>query len=204
MEERIVASRTNLPRTSAGRRGPTLGRWFGRYTVVLLPLLVCTGMLALACGSREAEQGATENEQAESDTTRTPRAATEGRDLSGLDVCALVPGEEVAGLLGGTLGGDPRSRVYPGASTECSYAIEGEGPTEFVLVFLYPPSHFELFATDAEDRQDIDGLGDRAYATTIGGLHQVYVLVEGDVTVDARAGTIDEARRLAELVLSKL
>jgi hypothetical protein len=159
-------------------------------------LATIVGAVALACGSAGREQTPGEKGSAS-------RVAA-GRDLSSLDVCALVPGEEVAALFGGTLGRESRSKIYPGASTECSYAIEAGGPTKFVLVFLYPPSHFELFASEEEERQEISGLGDRAYAAPIGGNHQVTVLLEGDVTVDARAATVDEAQQLAELVLTKL
>jgi hypothetical protein len=166
----------------------------GPLPMFLLASIV--GVLALACGLAEREPVASE-------TDTTPPAA-EGRDLSNLDACALVPGTEVAALFDGTLSGEPRSTIYPGASTECSYAIEAGGRPQVALVFLYPPSYYELFAEEGEGRQEVTGLGDQAYATTSSGIAEVHVLVEGDVTVDARAGTVEEARRLAELTLSKL
>jgi hypothetical protein len=159
-------------------------------------LAAIVGMLALGCGTAEREPDA-------SDTDTAPPAA-EGRDLSSLDVCALVPGEEVAALFEGTLAREPESTIYPGASTECDYVIEAGGRTQVALVFLYPPSYYELFGDEEGERQEIAGLGDGAYATTSSGIAEVHVLVDGDVTVDARAGTVEEARRLAELTLSKL
>lgn len=159
-------------------------------------LVVNMAMLNVACVADKADPSASE-------TSPTPSAPA-GRDVADLDVCALVPGAEVAALFDGTLAGEPHGAIYPGASTECSYAIQAGGRNQVALVFLYPASQSELFGTEEEEKQEIKGLGDRAYATTGGGIAEVHVLLEDGMSVDARADTVDQARRLAELTMSKL
>lgn len=167
---------------------------FGLTPAVFLVLTMA--MLGVACATDEADPSTS---QADS-TLPTPT----GRDVTSLDLCTLVPGTEVAALFEGTLNGEPHGAIYPGASTECSYAIKAGGRSQVALVFLYPSSQSELFGTEEAEKQEIEGLGDRAYAITGGGIAEVHVLLEDGVTVDARADTVELARRLAELTISKL
>jgi len=136
-----------------------------------------------------------------------PAAETAGvtQDVTAIDVCALVPAAEVAAALGGSPSGrPPHGNAYPGAESECWYEVNrGSGtPRETVGVFLYPP---DAYASAREDgATEIAGLGDGAFLSPRRDIATVVVLKKGVATVDARAGDPDHARRLAELVLSKL
>jgi hypothetical protein len=169
----------------------------GTTYVILLAILGLTG-----CGGGQPDVPQSTGESAapaERATTQTP-----GRDLATTDVCALIPGQTVAELLGGTLARQPSGAAYGDVSTDCSYAVDVDGLPKVVLVFLYPPDHFEMYREMEENPQPVEGLGDRAYATVSAEMHELHVLEEGNVTIDVRAESPDDARRLAELVLSRL
>ncbi len=128
-----------------------------------------------------------------------------GRDLAALDVCALVPGDAVATALGGTLEGATGS-TYSGSglATDCAYTVRVGRRTMVALVFFYPPQHFAAMRQGEAVLEPVTGVGDEAYWSMIGSMHQLTVLKRGDVTLDARAATQRDARRLAELALSRL
>lgn len=127
-----------------------------------------------------------------------------GRDLSALDVCDLVPGEAVAEVLGGTLAREPSGSVYGSMSTDCSYAVDLGGVPEVVMVFIYPAAYFESLEAGAENGRPLEGIGDRAFVATLDEFQQVVGLRSGDVVVEVRADELEDATRLAELVLSRL
>lgn len=128
-----------------------------------------------------------------------------GRDLGALDVCALVPGDAVAAAFGGTLERATGS-TYSGSglATDCSYTVRIGRRTVTALVFFYPPQHFVAMRQGEAVLEPVTGVGDEAYWSMAGSMHQLTVLKRGDVTLDARATTQRDARRLAELALSRL
>jgi len=138
-------------------------------------------------------------------TAAAPAPASRDRDVTSLDVCALVPVDEVAAALGGSPGTlPPNGSAYPGAESDCWYRIaRGSGRMpETVGVFLYPPEYFP--EAEEEGSTPISDLGDAAFLSPRTDITTVFVLKKGVATVDARAGDADHAKKLAELVLAKL
>jgi hypothetical protein len=121
------------------------------------------------------------------------------------DVCGLVPVTELADALGGTAGAHPpNGQAYPGAESECWYEVShgsGQAP-EVVGIFLYPPASFNDMKEDGAT--DIPGLGDVAFHSPRTDIATVVVLKRGVGVIDARAGTPDHAKAVAELVLGRL
>jgi hypothetical protein len=129
----------------------------------------------------------------------------EARDVTKIDVCALLPVAEVADALLASPGDrPPNGHSYPGAESECWYeVVRSTGRTiETVGVFLYPP---ESFAGLQEDGAiEFPGLGDAAFLSPRTDIATVIAVKQGVATVDARAADADHARKIAEIVLAKL
>ena len=169
---------------------------------ILTSLLIM--LLVAGCGGPQSATAAS-NAGDEATKEQVPTSGSDALDVTTVDVCALVPVAEVASELGGSPGDNPpNSHTYAGAESECWYEV-AHGPgsmPEVVGVFLYPPSFFE--STQEEGAIEIPGLGDEAFRSPRTDIETVIVLKRGVAVVDARAGTQDHARKVAELVLAKL
>lgn len=86
--------------------------------------------------------------------------------------------------------------------TDCTYTFRRNDSNDYFMVSAYSP---ELWAPEVDtEAEKITGLGDAAYLTSSGTSAKIMVLVEGDVFLDTRADTPEQARRLAELALERL
>jgi hypothetical protein len=132
-------------------------------------------------------------------------------DLSTLDVCVLVPGDEVARAVAATLQETKRFNSPDGDIARCVYIVtptgnDGSAPRAFA-VELEPPSNFtEVRPYVDEPTQDIKGLGDGAWASRDPdiGRFRLWVLRRGVATLYLTGDDEDELRKIADLVLSKL
>lgn len=159
-------------------------------------------LTATACGG--GEQPPASDHESTSQASASVGGAT-AIDVTTLDVCGLVPVAEVAAAVGGTPGDQPpNGQAYPGAESECWYEVSrGSGRMpEVVGIFLYPPSFFGDMREDGAT--DIAGLADEAFLSPRSDIATVVALERGVGVVDARAGTPDHARAVAELALGKL
>ena len=159
-------------------------------------------LAATACGGGEAP---TASDHASTPLSTASDGGGSAIDVTTLDVCELVPVAEVAAAVGGTPGNQaPNGHAYPGAESECWYEVtRGSGRMpEVVGIFLYPPSFFADMREDGAT--DIAGLGDDAFLSPRSDISTVVVLERGVGVVDARAGTPDHARAVAELALARL
>jgi hypothetical protein len=129
------------------------------------------------------------------------RSEAAGRDLATVDVCLLLPGADVAKAFGGSL--KRTSGNSTAVASDCTYTILTRTPKTF-LVYLYPPDHFAMLKEMSDKAEPVSGLGDGAFVEQDSGWYELKVLKKGDVTIDTRGDTLEEARKLAELVLARL
>ena len=129
------------------------------------------------------------------------------RELATLNVCQLVPGEDIARALGGKLA-DARA-FSDKALSRCTYFIVPPGsekPRGYV-VWMQPPEDFEGLKQDiAEPRTSITGLGDGAYMFRDAGdgRFKINVLKRGDVMIQVTGESADSARKVADAVVARL
>jgi hypothetical protein len=158
-------------------------------------------LASAGCGGGEAKKSGVASEKAAPAASTAPAKAKTGRDLEKVDVCRLLPGADVAKAFGGTLeGASGNSNAF---SADCTYTIRLR-TTKTVLVYLYPPDQFAMLKEMSEKAEPVAGLGDGAFVEQDSGWYELKVLKKGDVTIDARGDTLEEARKLAELVLARL
>ncbi len=124
------------------------------------------------------------------------------KDVTTADVCAVIPGAEVAKALGGTL--SEALLVRPGGDhARCRYAVETEaeagGPT-VVLVWLHAAGDFDDLRAAFEDPvTPVEGLGDAAFVAVDPGSarHDLFVLLRGVAAVEVTAPTAAGVRAVA-------
>jgi hypothetical protein len=174
--------------------------------------LLGAALLAAACAQPPAPEPAPRPQPPPRPAAPAPAAEEEeapvGRDLTQLVVCDLVPGEEVAALMGGVLFAEPSPTASGTLWNECAYLVRpGAQASEALLatVRLYAPEHFGLAKGLAEAPTDVPGLADEAFQTEERPLFVVMALQRDDVALEVRVeSSADDARALAELVFDRL
>jgi hypothetical protein len=138
-------------------------------------------------------------------------ATPQGRNLSGVNVCQMVPGEAVAKAVGGTLAEARPIVAKDSTLPRCVYQVvvpQGAATARRAyVIWAYPPGDFQSLRRYTEGKvSDVPGLGDGAYAFKDpgDGRFKIRVLKSGDVTIEATADTADAARRVAEAALASL
>jgi len=135
------------------------------------------------------------------------------RDLSALDVCAILPDEVVATVLGNTITQPGRRQDYGQVSQGCEYALgraergTGEGPFEYVFIYVSPPGSFGTLETALATDQGLDqkvsgevvsGIGDLAFAVHNQTEHAttLHVLREDDFALEIKANNLEHTRKV--------
>ena len=143
------------------------------------------------------------------------------RDLSALDVCAILPDEVVAQVLGNTVTQPGRRQDYGQVTQGCEYALgraergTGEGPFEYVFIYVSLPGSFGTLETALATDQGLDqkvsgevvsGIGDLAFAVYNETEHAttLHVLREDDFALEIKANNLEHTRKLAEAALARL
>ncbi len=181
-------------------------------------LLLAVALTLASCTSENSQQ--TGGDQSKMDETAPAEQQDNNLgaalDLSTFNVCELVPAELAATTVGGTVL-KPSKRSDYGNSQGCEYEIDPSGPDtyEYAAIWLGPPSEFE----DPQESMDtdrglghevtseqLDGLGDEAYVIHDATEEQsyVHVLLKDRMHVEVRAERDEDARKLAQLVLTRL
>ncbi len=119
------------------------------------------------------------------------------------DVCAVVPGPEVARALGGTL--DDATLVRPGgANARCRYTVtmsrEGKPVRAVLILWLHGPADFDELRRYQEDTvKPVDGLGDVAFITfhPDSGRQDLFVLLRGVATAEVTGPDAETVRAVA-------
>lgn len=182
---------------------------------LLMPLLVWVSCAGPSDGAREGDTDrASQDETAPADQPDgSPGAAV---DLSGVDVCEWLPSDLVAATVGGTVL-KPSKRSDFGTLQGCEYELDpsGDDTYEYGAVWLGPASAFgdpqEALETDRGLGQEatmepLGELGDEAYVIHNATEEQstVHVLLEGRMSLEVTAERSEDARKLAELALSRV
>jgi hypothetical protein len=125
-----------------------------------------------------------------------------------IDVCARVPGEDVAAALGKGLK-SARLRTTDDSS-RCAYLLTPPGkpdaPAAGVVLWLYKAEDYDALAKYTEAPiEKVAGLGDEAmrFRDPGDGLHKLRVVKRGRFAIEAVAGDPDSCRKLAELALAR-
>lgn len=171
-------------------------------------LALTLGFWSWACGgSGDASEEAGGDTVTAGDSSR-PGEPPGGRDLSTVDVCALVPADAVAAAMGEASSSAPAD-YDPGFDGKgCRY----KSGMRYAEVSLLPPDHFEFKRgmTPKEQLHPVEGIGDAAYWQRRSDRMEILVLKDGDATIwvrfqDRGKDTREEdARRLAVAVLARL
>ncbi len=156
--------------------------------------------LFLACGSAHEGRPDTAELAAE-----PPAGGSSGgvRGFKSLDLCQLVPVPAVAEILGYAQDSATGEASMGQWASDCTYRFErGDGFSDYAMVWAYPP---QLWSPEAKgESEEVSGLGDAANLTRAGAYFQVNVLLEGDLYLDTRANTAEQARALAGLAIERL
>jgi hypothetical protein len=137
--------------------------------------------------------------------------ATAPLDLTTLDVCALVPGAEVAAAVAASLQETKGYNSPDGDIARCVYIVaplEGNGskPRAFAAELEGASSFAEVRPYVEEPTRDVEGLGDGAWTSRDPdtGRFRLWVLRRGVATLYLTGDDEAELRMIAKLVLSKL
>jgi hypothetical protein len=168
-----------------------------------------------ACGDRDSQLAETDTADGDEVGDTGPDGST-ARNLTGLNVCELLPERDVLELLGGEIK-TAASRSDYGNSQGCDYGIGAAGTAtyEYISVWVSTPDLFQdaesILETDRGLGQevsveDLEGLGDIAFAihNQTEGQTTVHVLRRGDSLIQATAEGLDHARQLVETILERL
>lgn len=132
------------------------------------------------------------------------------KDFPSSDVCALVPGTEVAAAAGGTL--VEAKLVRPGGThARCVYTVAFPGPqgrstAAFVLWLLAPADFADLRRYQEDPIEPLEGLGDEAFTTFHGdsGRHDLFVLIRGLVTIEVTGPDAASVRSVASAAVRRV
>ncbi|MDF1500140.1 MAG: hypothetical protein P1P76_06710 [Anaerolineales bacterium] len=127
----------------------------------------------------------------------------EGMDLSGIDVCTMLPLKQVAAIAGPLDQETPREMISIDREVDCQhYNTSGE----FFEVQLYPLDQWALQEIILNDVQAMEGIGDDAFLGTYSDAITLRTLVEGTTVISTRVSNMDlnTAIALYELTLESL
>ncbi len=134
-----------------------------------------------------------------------------GRDISSLDVCALLKQEDVAGALLAQIA-RPADRTDMGTTTHgCTYYFGPQNSTTYdsYIVYVEAPSVTDAqiqVLTPEEKSHPVSGVGDVAYLITEldGTQYRLEFLRKGDAGVEVIGPKADWVQKIGELIAARL
>ncbi len=133
-----------------------------------------------------------------------------------VNICELISPELLAEKIGGSVLKQPQHSDY-GTTQGCEYEIDPPGADnyEYCAIWFYPASLFENSESALENVtglnqkatvENLTGYGDESYVIHNESEKQsiVHVLLRGRLYIEVKAEYFDDAKRITELVLSKL
>ena len=165
---------------------------------------IAAAILALvaACGGSES-RGAASGESREGAPAGGAGEYQPPRDLSQIDVCALLPSAEIPARFGAVTEGPSLTRDPNGWPT-CSYVL---APNTGLVVALIEAYMYDMnrSAWDPKRIQTVDGVGEKAFLVGLEPPSDPYlVAAKGDIAVKVTTRNLELAREAAQKVLAKL
>lgn len=188
---------------------------FQNLLIICLTCLFLTSILG--CSDNEKENTNSEENKLRGDVPKQEEQNKQsGFDISKINVCELVPDDLVAKTLAAKTLKPAQSSDY-GTVKGCTYMIDPAGPDkiETCVVWFNPPS---TFTSPEDELETAKGLGQEATAENLGELGDrafvvhneteeqsiIFVLLKDKVNLQVGADNFDDAKKLTELILSKL
>lgn len=127
----------------------------------------------------------------------------EDKDLTGIDVCEMLPREEVVEIVGALDPDSPAVMISIDREVGCQY-YNTSG--EFFEVQLYPLDQWGLQEIILNDVELLEGVGAGAFIGNYSDALTLRTLVEGVTVISTRVSTkdLDTAMALYELTLENL
>jgi hypothetical protein len=185
--------------------------------VQILAIMLAVGaLMACSLGSTgratPADQNAQSTDSPASEFTAQPSQppptdvpVSQGRDFSKIDICQLLPIQDVADMVGGTPDGDPNGSAN-GDVIDCWYSIvsvQGQLP-DLYIAYVEPAVLAEYGFDDTEE--SVPGIGDRA-TIMYSDQYQQYELTairEGDLGVDVIGATREGTLAIAQALMERI
>ena len=147
--------------------------------------------------------GITEADAEEISGSETDFFIDEGMDLSGIDVCEILPVDDVAAIVGPLDPDTPKVMLSIDREVGCQY-YNTSG--EFFEVQLYPLDQWALQEIILNDVEALEGIGDGAFIGNYSDSLTLRTLVEATTVISARVSNQDlnTAVALYELTLENL
>jgi hypothetical protein len=133
-------------------------------------------------------------------------AGASGRDFSSINICQLIPAEEVAALAGVTVDREP-NQSSDSTFSHCWYNLEAaDGGYEYYIVYLESIELGEAALALGDLGDPVPGLGDEAYLQWVEGEAQfrLLVLVRGDYAIDIAGSRSEIMQQIARLLIERL
>lgn len=120
------------------------------------------------------------------------------------DVCALVPGAEIAARVGATLVAERAVKSEPTRS-RCVYRVRKDGAERAFVVWWMPAGEFEGLRAATDDAKAAHGIGDAAYTKFDGDTrrHGLVAVRRGRALVEVTGDDPAEVRAVALLALDR-
>jgi hypothetical protein len=183
-------------------------------------LTVCLACLALSlfigCSGEGKDNSYSEENKLKDDAQLQEQNKQSGFDISKLKACELVSDELLAKTLGAKTLKPVQNSDY-GSIKGCTYMIDPAGPDniETCIVWFNPPSAFTSPEDELEtakglgqeaSAENLEGFGDKAFVIHNKTEDQsiIHVLLKNKMELQVGADHFDDAKKLAELILSKL
>jgi hypothetical protein len=191
-------------------------RFINLNILVLLTILIPIISPAGCSGNGDEKANKEEDQRDNSTQMITQQKQQQGLDLSKIKICELVPDELVAQTLGAKIIKPAQSNDL-GPSHGCTYTLDPSGTDNFevCIVWLNPVSTFTSLEDELETAKELSqvatgenlqGLGDKAFAVHNKTEDQsiIHVLLKDKLYLQVGVEHFDDAKKLTELILSKL
>lgn len=131
-------------------------------------------------------------------------AAVRAADAEAPDVCALVPGADVAARVGATLSTARSVKAEPTRS-RCVYRVRKDGAERAFVVWWMPAEEFDGLRAATDDAKPVAGVGDAAYAKydRDARRHGIVAVRRGRALVEVTGEDPVEVRAIALLALGR-
>ncbi len=167
---------------------------------VLIILSACSAPLPVETSGLDASQPTSQGEESEAAESSALEledefSIEEGTDLEGVDVCSLLPIQEVGALVGPLREEETETTLSLDREVGCMYHDQ-EG--HFYEVTYYPLDHWGIAEFTLNNVQAVDGVLDGAYLGTYsGGEITLKALVNGELVIGVRVCTGEQATAAA-------